>query len=597
MSIFNKVPVRRPKRTPHRLNNSVKFSTQFGFEVPTVCRKVIPGDILSWQHAHRIDFAPLSTKLLQEFRVKSESFFIPTRIMWKGFEEFFVEEENEIIHPFFTVTSLIDVLEDSYVSLFGALSDPITPLIDEKSLLRSLYGRLYAIFNGTRIVTSAKFDVLRVFAYFRVFAEYYLDENLQKDLIDLLDVERFKRYYENNAGDMSSWLADTYVDIMSYHAFGMSYSDALSAGKIIKDNAAIMRFYLRGFLFRNYPKDYFTSALPWKQKGNTVMIPQLSGQDVNAFIQNEDGVVYPTTPGFLNGWLGVQQNSSQSPETPDGYTHVTLSQGVIQDSDVTNQYIRLRTAAGAGVTSIEDFRTAYQLQQWLEKNARGGTRYKEQILSHFGIKTKDSRLDRPEFLLGTTDVIAHGDVFTTFQNEDGDGVPAESVTRLSGAGRSMNVTYKVFEHGYFINLFCLFPKASYNLGVYREALELDKFDYFWPEFQHLGEQEIFNSEVDIRHSVGSDTFGYTPRYAQYKCAMNDVFGDFSQSLLTFTDSRMWNEPLHLSAQFIRVDPLVNNLNRIFNVVTSDYDKIYVDFYNNLFMVRPMDYYGIPRLVL
>lgn len=576
---------------PLPLVNSVKTSTEFGYEMPMRCEKIIPGDILRCQHAHRLDFAPLSTKLLQEFRVKSESFFVPTRILWKDFEEFFVAEDNSIIHPYFSVKSVYSQFAEA-LSLFfdftGVDADEIVKALQmpfsAKGLLRRLYGNLTPYVNGD-VKADLHLDALKLYAYYRILAEYYFDENLQQDFIELLSVDAFKEQYQQNSGDMSAW-----VSRMLYLPVYMNLVGTASFPSSSFSWQTEYLYYLRGFCLRNYPKDYFTGALPWKQKGNTVMIPSSQEGEVRFYVQND--VSAPLDMSGKTHFLRFQANANDP--VFSGYKGVNPI--ATEVDDVTkNGYIRTMTAKGAGVTSIEDFRTAYELQIWLEKNARGGTRYKEQILSHFGIHTKDSRLDRPEFIMGTTDVIQHGDVFTTFQDEAGNGVPAESVTRLSGYGRSSTGLYKATEHGYYIELFCLFPKASYAQGVFRQGLELDKFDYFWPEFEHLGEQEVFQCEIAPSDDPMA-VFGYVPRYAQYKCRQNEVDGDFAESLTTFTNYRDFPNAA-LNGQFIQIDAVRNNLNRSFNVVNAKFDRIYIDYYVNLYTYRPMDYYGVPRLVL
>ena len=596
MSIFTKIPIKRPKLTLFQLNNSVKGTTQFGYEMPLRCEKVVPGDIANIQLAHRLDTAPLSTKLLQEFRNKTETFYVPTRILWKQFEEFFVAEDTSIIHPYFDTFQTFMHFRSLCSSLFtnynsGTVATTIQmAAFGPKSLLHSIYGFVYPY--TTRQDNSLRLDFLKIFAYYFVMREYYLDENLQEVYINALDPEILKANYEANAGDMSYYMA-----FLLFLPLAMAYDIPIvdNIDYDLKDKTmpfvqSVHPYYLRGFMLRNYPKDYFTSALPWKQKGNIVMLPTSSQSEVQFYVQN-DVVTSDGTQG-ANHLLRFQNNSAAPAFA--GYKGVNLIAHGMNNED--NGYIKTLTGIGHGVTSVEDFMTAYELQRWLEKNARGGTRYKEQILSHFGVKTKDSRLDRPEFICGTTDVINLSNVHTTFQDEEGSGVPGESVTVLNGYGRSKNVSYRVTEHGYIFTIACTFPKASYNQGVFRQGLELDKFDYFWPEFEHLGEQEILNCEL----APSSDpmlVFGYTPRYAQYKSRQNEVRGEFATDLLTFTDSRILPVGTALNSQFIQIDAVRNNLNRIFNVVNADYDKIYYDYYVNYNFLRPMSYFGQPRLVL
>lgn len=589
MSIFSKVPVRKPKLTPHSFRHSVKTSTQFGFEMPTFLQKAVPGDIYYGNQAHKLDTAPLATKLMQEFRVKMETFFVPTRIMWKQFEEFFVEEENEIIHPYVNPNLFYNVLASSLNQFFDFADGVNVGVIAQAAVgPKSLW---WSVYGNTLNKVSKNLDALRLYAYFFVMKEYYWDENLQDFFIDYFDVDRFKSVYQQAAGNMTTFFTTWFASWVYYHLTG-EWGNISSKFEINATNVDTAKMYARGFVFRGYPKDYFVGSLPWKQKGNTVYIPSSQQSEIQFYIQNEhpSGEDIATAPTNL---VKFQDNGDAS---VPGYKGVNPVASLFSDT-TKNSYIRGVTAIGSGVTSIEDFRTAYEVQKWLEINARGGTRYKEQILAHFGIKTKDARLDRPEFMYGYTDVINQGDVFTTYQNENGDGVPGENITKLSAGGVSKAVGYHVTEHGYFLSLYTEYPKALYANGVIRQAMELDKFDYFWPEFEHLGEQEVYNCEVDGAHSNPDGVFGYVPRYAQYKCCPNRVMGEFVGDLKTFTLYRSFNSDAALNGRFIEIDPVYNDLNRCFNVVTSEWDKLYPEIFNNVILYRPMSYFGEPRLVL
>lgn len=610
MSLFSRVPAKRHKLTPHRLAHSVKFSTQFGFETPTLVQKAVPGDVFFGGIAQRLDTAALSTKLMQEMRIKEECFFVPTRIMWKQFEDFFVEEENSIVHPHVTWASLMSELESIFPLFFTAdfVTAPYSDSLME-FFWRQLYGPkglLYSVFGDIGSLaydSSHPIDCLPLYAYFFVMKEYYWDENLQDMFIDYFDPERFRDEYSGGSGDLSLFFVSWFVRWTYYCMSGEWFASPPAKPFLINDdNVASFQFYSRGFVFRNYPKDYFTGSLPWKQKGNNVIIPSTVQSEIKFFIQND----HPSEDDISSGTLNFLkfQNTAQGQQLT-GYKQVNPVASVVNE-DNQNTYIKGLTAVGTGVTSIEDFRTAYEVQKWLETNARGGTRYKEQILAHFGIKTKDSRLDRPEFMFGYTDVVNHGDVYTTYQDEDGNGVPGEAVTKLTSGGASSRVGYRVSEHGYFLKLYCTYPKAIYNPGLNRQALEVDKFDYFWPEFEHLGEQEVYNCEIDNSSTTPLGVFGYVPRYAQYKFIPNKVMGEFAPQLVnsegpglpTFTLSRDFGENTpSLNGRFIMIDPVYNNLNRCFNVVSSRYDKLYPEVYNNILIYRPMSYFGTPRLVL
>ena len=186
------------------------------------------------------------------------------------------------------------------------------------------------------------------------------------------------------------------------------------------------------------------------------------------------------------------------------------------DINETN-YTDLSQATAA---SINDLRRAVKLQEWLEKNARGGSRYTESILVHFGVQSKDQRLQRPEYLGGVSSNVSVSEVLNTAG--DTAGATLQPVGNMAGHGISVGtgdyVSKFVEEHGYIMGIMSIMPMEAYQQGVPRHFLRRDKFDYYWPEFAHIGEQPIENMEIylDPLDTVHQETFGYTPRYAEYK---------------------------------------------------------------------------------
>lgn len=633
MSIFSKIPVRKPKLVPHDLSATIDFSTQFGRLTPLKMEKVIPGDIIPIQSLHQEQFAPLASKLFQDYRIKTESFFVPSRILWDNFGKFFVAEDNTYVHPSFTPADVFSnftaLLCVKFPNLRIAAGDSSTVQSNKNHLMLHLFWQMfgpsscfhflfgsclgydevlgysvflqecddiivynsktnnynldYSTYSGIYPNLWKQFDVLRWAAYYRVLCEYYIDENLQKDLMD---------YVVDNQITSSQEIATI---IYRYVVQFLSSTSTSNFGTISQEiNQNLNLFH--GFFHRCWPKDYFAGALPFKQAGNAVDIP-LSGNGALEFQLSDTAAALIADNTLINN-VNVTVAADQT-GVPAGYSRVYLqyqnSDGGVNGAATTTEPLQTNITVGGIHTTIEDFRTAYQLQEWLEKNARGGTRYKEQIFSHFGVRTKDSRLDRPEFIVGSTDAVNYGNVFTTFQNQDGEGVPAESVTAINAGGRSRTGVYRVTEHGYIFTIHSIYPAASYATGLFRQGFELDKFDYFWPEFQHLGEQEVFKSEVNGKST--DDVFGYQPRYAQYKTRTRQIHGDFIDSLPTFTSFRHILGTPNLNPSFITILPQSSNLDRVFNYLATDYDKIYCSVRINSPALRPIDYYGVPRLFI
>ena len=321
---------------------------------------------------------------------------------------------------------------------------------------------------------------------------------------------------------------------------------------------------------RAWEHDYFTASLPFAQKGAAVDIP-LGQIKENAPIYRDSNSVTPTT---LTG-------------TP----YSVVVPGSNSETTSTDLF-----AATGGLetepTTINELRRAYRLQEWLEKNARGGTRYIESILSHFGVKSSDSRLQRPEYICGVKSPVVISEVLNTSGTVD-------QLPQGNMAGHGISVSsgnsgsYYCEEHGYIIGIMSVMPKTAYQQGIPRTFLKLDPLDYFWPSFANIGEQEVQNQELYAYTNDANGTFGYVPRYAEYKYMPSRVAGDFRTSLDYWHLGRIFASEPTLSQEFIECTPAQTE--RIFAVTDPDVQKLYCHVLNKIKAVRPMPKYGTPTI--
>jgi hypothetical protein len=324
-------------------------------------------------------------------------------------------------------------------------------------------------------------------------------------------------------------------------------------------------------LKRAWEKDYFTSALPFAQRGPDVNIPIDGQADVNY-----------KTPQITG---------------PNG----TASMGLEADANITAS----TTAAGPGTISeldnidnvefnninstINELRTSTALQRWLEKQARGGARYIETILSHFGVKSSDKRLQRAEYLGGGKSPVVISEVLNTSNTAE---APQGA---MSGHGIATGVSneyrYDVEEHGVIMSIMSILPRTAYQQGTPRMFWRKDKMDFYWPTFANLGEQEVLNREIYVQNTeADTDTFGYQQRWAEYKYSMDTVHGDFKDTLDFWHMGRIFESKPNLNAQFTFADPT----DRIFAVAEGN--KIWAQIYNDIQAQRPMPYFSNPSLL-
>lgn len=322
---------------------------------------------------------------------------------------------------------------------------------------------------------------------------------------------------------------------------------------------------------RCWEKDYFTSALPWSQRGGAVNLP-LTG--------NIDFVPSYKNPALMPS--GVNGN-------------IQVTSGQIRDSTNVARAIDNLNSTSYDLTdvalTINDLRQSVKLQQWLENNARGGGRYIEQILAHFGVQSSDARLQRPEYLGGGKQAVQISEVLATADGASND------IGDMYGHGISVgsnNGFSKFFEeHGYIMGILSILPRTAYQQGVPKHFLYNDRYDFYFPEFANLGEQTVEKGELywDWVNATNTATFGYQSRYAQYKYNPSTVHGAFRTSLTYWHLSRIFTSQPSLNQSFVEADPT----HRAFIVTTPTVDKVYGQIYHNIKAWRPMPKYGIPIL--
>lgn len=554
-NIFNSIRLKRPKRNVFNLSYENKLTMNMGELVPIMCMPIVPGDKFRVNTEALVRLAPLVAPMMHRVNVYTHYFFVPNRLVWNEWEDFItkgIDGEDAPVFPQIEIfqNSGIVVSESLFRQYFtdGSLWDYLG--------LPSLAGvgtTTYNVPNGVNTPNPFSVSQLPFRAYQLIYNEFYRDQNLTE-----------------------------------------AVSIPFGSGKSMEPGQVNNLLTLRR---RAWEKDYFTSALPWLQRGPEVTVPLNGGQaGIDVYYQGTGGTAqqwkdadgrtwtgsatydgtFIAKPGDTTGlnaqFVGTQQLGNRAPELdPNGTLKVDLDE--------------------AGV-SIQDLRTSNALQRWFERNARGGSRYIEQILAHFGVRSSDARLQRPQFLGGGKMPIAVSEVLQT-SSTDATSPQANMAGHGISAGVNNGFKHYFEEHGYVIGLMSIMPRTGYQQGVPRDFTKFDNMDFYFPEFAHLSEQEIKNQELFVSNdpTYNSGTFGYTPRYAEYKYHESEAHGDFRGNMAFWHLNRIFNDKPNLNTTFVECNPS----NRVFATSATQDDKFWVQIYQDVKALRLMPKYGTPML--
>ena len=336
--------------------------------------------------------------------------------------------------------------------------------------------------------------------------------------------------------------------------------------------------------------DYFTSCLPWPQKGPAVDLPLGTSAPVVGIGTKASS--YETNVASVRETGGVTRTYDRAYQTATtGISYVDVDQGTPAFPQI---YADLTAATAA---TINQLRQAFQVQKIYERDARGGTRYTEIIRAHFGVVSPDARMQRPEYLGGGQSYV---NIHPVVQNSASDGstpqgnLAAFGTSTVKGSGHGFTKSFT--EHCVIIGLVCVRADLTYQQGLNRMWSRQTRWDFYWPALSHIGEQSVLSKEIYCDGTAAdNDVFGYQERYAEYRYKPSMITGEFrstfAQSLDTWHLSQDFGSRPTLNSTFINEDPPFDRV-----IAVPSEPHFLFDGFFQLHCARPMPVYSVPGLI-
>lgn len=529
MSMYNVYRDKLP-RSSHNIGKARYFDMDMGVLTPFYIREMYPGDSVKISNSVFIETRTLKVPLKNRIRFRQYWFFVPYRLMWKNWEKFiFGGKTGDFTASF------------PYVSAYSSGSSSNSTILGKRALWSMLgFPQYNSLTQGDihDFLERLKVSAMPFAAYQMIYKDWFRDENLSADEWDF-----------ENAGQ--AWLAD-----------GANSTAKNEDGQ----STTINLFQVR---HAPWSRTYFTAALPFRQRGTANRVPLSGSAFLSSFVSDDGGASYYLTPIT---YRTVEDSNADNrfvvpASTSSGQTiGKSLQTGIAYSVDSGEAYTpgqsqyRALGIAGSDLQgfTITELRLLAKLQQFAEINARFGFRYIEGLRGHFGVSPTDARLDRPEFVCGSSQDVIVSEVLQTSGTTDGGTPLATPAGRGVSASGGRLGSYFAEEHGILMAICSIMPEQIYTQGVPRMWTRRTKEEFFSPEFNGLSEQEIRTKEIYATPTMTEDqlntVFGFVPAWEELRhdtaFANGSLRDSSNQDIYAWTMARHFSSIPTLSEAFV-----------------------------------------------